>query len=129
MNDIWMKDVFPESINAEITSFEKQWADLLIEEAKNIQPMAVLKTLPSMTFDRAYNPYDLPEAFDLRDRLQDITIYPPPLFIMSPRMKIYDAKSIVKAKGYLDLFVPNNPFETTESPEATMQIMIQSKEN
>jgi hypothetical protein len=62
-----------------------------------------LKTLTSVTTVRAYEPVDI-ESLDVG--MQDITVYPPPLFIMSPRIKLYKAADIVRFKGYLSKFEP-----------------------
>jgi hypothetical protein len=69
---------------------------------------------------KAWDPAVTPGAF--LDKLQDVTIYlGPPLWIMSPRMRIYKAEQVVRRKGYLKSFVPSG-FTETEEPTAEFTV-------
>lgn len=95
---------------------------------RTIEPKS-LHSLTPITLTAAYEPEK--HAFsEMMGELQDITIYPPPLYIMSPRMKIYDAKSIRHFKGYINKCMPSEAIEC-ETPEMTITInpMIEVPEN
>lgn len=58
----------------------------------------------------------------------DITIYPPPMFLMSPRTKVYLAKDVKKFKGHLSNFQPSDmPMDIPpegEGIEVTLEIIM-----
>lgn len=58
---------------------------------------------------------------------QTITVYPPPLFVFSPGICVYDAKSIVTFKGYLSSFHPSDETET-KSPDGMTEVHEQEGE-
>lgn len=64
---------------------------------------------------------------DLLEVEQEITIYPPPLFIMSPRTKLYDAKSIIRFKGYLSKLEFQDTVEF--GPEMTITVKATNEDS
>lgn len=74
----------------------------------NLKP---LKPLADVGLLRAYDPAAPLSVFVDNLELQEITVYPPPLFTMSPRIKVYLAGDIRKFKGYLSGFKPGESVE------------------
>lgn len=79
-----------------------------------------------------HNQAEVKEAYDPAgfivptrlDQWQEITVYPePPLFLMSPGMRVYRAKDIKKYRGYLSKFEPCEMTEAGE-PEAVITVIV-----
>lgn len=81
-----------------------------------------LKSLEDFTATAAYDPKDVKEMLDF-DTIITITIMPPPLFIMSPRIKLYAAKDIKvhTFKGHIGNFQPE-VFDEEGEPVASLTI-------
>lgn len=65
-----------------------------------------------------------PHPPTLDEGMQTITFFGPPLFIMSPRTKIYKAADIKKFKGYLSSFKPEGFIGENEFSYSTTLTII-----
>lgn len=84
-----------------------------------------LRELGSVTVAVPYDPPIVQTLYEQMGVTQEIVVYPPPLWIMSPGMKVYRAKDIVRFKGYLDRFEPVNiPNENEYEPEVHLTIRV-----
>lgn len=93
-----------------------------MSEYRTHEPKA-LKTLEEyhIVISYAFEDVALKRLEEMAKELQDITIYPPPLYLMSPRIRLYQAQDIIRLKGYMKVMMPDR---IKEMDEPTMTITI-----
>lgn len=97
---------------------------LVFDEIKHTMRSEQFDSVKPLTHGLINVAYGPPELVPLPECEQEITVYlGPPIFIMSPRIKIYRKEQIVRMKGFLSSFVPDGASEQGE-PEATLTIEI-----
>lgn len=76
----------------------------------------------------AYRPEAYQALLESVNKLEDVTVswYPPPTYIMSPRIKLYRKADIsqLKFKGYLDKFEPEGGLNEEGEPVAILEFQM-----
>jgi len=90
MSDNWEKEVVPGTVPT------------VQYQVKRLRPLAEVQARA------AYDPRDYSRLLERLPGDTTIVVYPPPLFIMSPRTRVYLAKDIQTYKGYLHSFKPSD---------------------
>lgn len=119
------KEVVPAAVNAELDDLCRT-----LDVPKRILSGRPIK----FTWSAAYEQYarvrdeawrkTIQEAFAAK--MQDIVIYPPPLFMFPKRMMAYRAKDIRRYKGYLSSFKPVGMVEG-ETPQMSFGFTLEPK--
>ncbi len=93
------------------------------------QGVSPARTFPERTLESgqfvkgAYDPRYYEETLKgMEGQIDEFVVYPPPLFIMSPRTKIYLVEDIRHFKGYLNKFTPSQNSEGEPEMEVTITI-------
>lgn len=92
----------------EMVKWEKEITPNSFEVKIDPKPLKKLHRMSDLSITAAYEPFESTHSIAnvLSKSLTTIEFYPPPLFLMSPRTKIYAAKDIRRMKGYLSSFEP-----------------------
>ena len=81
------------------------------------------KRLKAITPVEATASYD-PSVTSELTGAQRITVYLPPLWIMSPGIRVYRARDVIPFDGYLSSFEPAN-VDDAESPVTVMTLTVE----